>query len=58
MHDLKKNVHNKACVEGSIYEIYIIQKISTFSSFYFEPSVQTKLTQVLCNDDKKDVEYL
>lgn len=54
MYDLKKNVQNKAYVEDSICEAYVKQKISTFFSFYFELSVQIKLTQVPHNDNGGD----
>lgn len=49
--ELKKSVRNKAHVEGSICEAYIIREVSTFCSFYFEPSVETKLSRVPRNDD-------
>ena len=39
MHSLKKKVKNKARVEGSIIETYIIEEISNFSPHYFNPSV-------------------
>lgn len=55
MHQLKKKVRNKACVEGSIAEAYMIEEISTFCSFYFEPNVETKLNRVPRNDDGGDV---
>lgn len=51
MHHLKSKVKNKACVEGSIAEAYMIEEISTFCSFYFQPDVETKLNQVPRNDD-------
>ena len=51
MHSLKKKVKNKARVEGSIVEAYIIEEISNFSRHYFNHSVQTKMTQVGRNDD-------
>lgn len=57
MYDLKKKVRNKACVEASICEAYLVQEIATFCSYYFEPSVQTKLTRVPRNDDGGDVEH-
>ena len=57
MHDLKK-MWNKARVEGSTCEAYITQKVSAFCSFYFELSIQTKLTQILRNDDGRDVESM
>ena len=51
MHDLKKKVGNKAKVEGSISEAYIIEEISNFCSHYFEPYIQTRHTRVPKNDD-------
>ena len=51
MHSLKKKVKNKARVEGSIVEAYIIEEILNFSHHYFNPNVHTKLTQIGCNDD-------
>ena len=41
----------KVRVEGSIMEAYIIEEISNFSRYYFNLSMQTKLTQVGRNDD-------
>lgn len=49
--NLKKKVRNRARVEGSICEAYLIQETSTFCSHYFEPHVQTKLNRVPRNDD-------
>lgn len=51
MLDLKKKVGNKAKVEGSISEAYIIEEISNFCSHYFEPHIQTRRTKVPRNDD-------
>ncbi|KAJ9135261.1 hypothetical protein P3X46_032467 [Hevea brasiliensis] len=51
LHDLKKKVKNKARVEGSICEAYLIQETSTFTSYYFQPHVQTRLNKVSRNDD-------
>ena len=53
---MKKKVNNKARVEGSICEAYIIEEISTFCCFYFESHVQTKLNQVERNDDGGEVD--
>ena len=50
MHSLKKKVKNKDRVEDSIVKAYIIEGISNFNQYYFNPSVQTKLTQVGQND--------
>ena len=41
---------NKVRIEDSIVEAYIIEEILNFSQYYFNPSVQTKLTQVDQND--------
>ena len=58
MRSLKKKVLNKARVEGSICEAYIIEEISNFTSLYFENSVRTKLNKVHRNDDGGEVESL
>ncbi|XP_021618084.2 uncharacterized protein LOC110619138 [Manihot esculenta] len=54
--DLKKKVKNKASVEGSIVEAYLIEEISSFCSHYFEPSISTRLNRVPRNDDGGHVE--
>ena len=51
MHDLKMKVRNKAKVEGSIAEAYIMEEISNFCSMYFEADIQTHCTQPPRNDD-------
>ena len=51
MHDLKMKVRNKAKVEGSIAEAYIMEEISNFCSMYFEADIQTRRTQPPRNDD-------
>jgi hypothetical protein len=43
---LKKKVKNKAHVEASICEAYIVEEISTFISYYFEPHLRTKINRV------------
>ena len=48
---LKRKVRNKARVEGSICESYIVEEISNFVSLYFESHLQTRRTQVPRNDD-------
>ncbi|WRX10358.1 protein of unknown function DUF4216 - like 1 [Theobroma cacao] len=55
---LKKKVKNRALVEGSICEAYIIEEISSFCSLYFEPTVRTRLNRVSRNDDGGDVDSL
>ncbi|XP_043816100.1 uncharacterized protein LOC122724634 [Manihot esculenta] len=56
--DLKKKVKNKAYVEGSIVEAYLIEEISSFCSHYFEPSISTRLNRVPRNDDGGHVELM
>ena len=51
MRKLKRKVKNKACVEGSIAEAYLIEEISTFCSHYFDSSVDTNFNRVDRNDD-------
>ncbi|KAJ7957701.1 Transposon protein, putative, CACTA, En/Spm sub-class [Quillaja saponaria] len=51
MLNLKKKARNKACVEGSICEAYVLQEIPNFCAIYFEPSVQTKFNRVPRQDD-------
>ncbi|KAJ8749825.1 hypothetical protein K2173_013228 [Erythroxylum novogranatense] len=51
LHHLKKNVKNKARVEGSICNAYLVEKASTFCGHYFEPYVRTRARQVPRNDD-------
>lgn len=47
---MKNNIRNKARVEGSIANAYLIEEISTFSSFYFEYHVPTKLKAFARNE--------
>lgn len=51
MLNLKKKVRNRASIEGSICEAYLIQETSSFCSQYFEPHVQTRFNRVPRNDD-------
>ncbi|KAJ8769380.1 hypothetical protein K2173_002584 [Erythroxylum novogranatense] len=51
LHHLKKNVKNKARVEGSICNAYLVEEASTFCGHYFEPHVRTRARQVPHNDD-------
>lgn len=48
---LKRKVQNKIKVEGSICETYILEEIPNFASMYFDPSIQTRRTQVPRNND-------
>ncbi|KAI3709757.1 hypothetical protein L2E82_39523 [Cichorium intybus] len=51
LHELKKDVKNKARVEGSIANAYLVREASIFCSHYFEPSVHTRNRKVPRNDD-------
>ena len=50
MFNLKKKVKNKVHVEASIFEAYIIEEISTFISYYFEPHLRTRINRVPRHD--------
>jgi hypothetical protein len=41
--NLKKKVKNKTHVEALICEAYIVEEISTFISYYFEPHLRTRI---------------
>ncbi|KAL0355386.1 UNVERIFIED_CONTAM: hypothetical protein Sradi_3985500 [Sesamum radiatum] len=51
LHTLKNKVKNKAVVESSICEAYIVEEISTFATHYFEPDVICKRRRPGRNDD-------
>ncbi|XP_065871961.1 uncharacterized protein [Euphorbia lathyris] len=51
---LKKSVKNKARVEGSICNAYLVEESSNFCSYYFEPQVYTRHRKVPRNDDGGD----
>jgi len=53
--NLKKKVKNKAHVESSICEAYIIEEISTYISYYFEPHLRTRINRVPRHDDGGEV---
>jgi hypothetical protein len=53
--NLKKKVKNKAHVEASICEAYIIEEISTFISYYFKPHLRTMINRVPWHDDGGEV---
>jgi hypothetical protein len=52
---LKKKVKNKAHVEASICEAYIVEEISTIISYYFEPHLRTRINRVPRHDDGGEV---
>lgn len=43
---MKNNVRNKAKVEGSICNAYLVEEASSFCSYYFEDHVMTKRRHV------------
>jgi hypothetical protein len=49
------NLKNKAHVEASIYEVYIVEEISTFISYYFEPNLRMRINRVPRHDDGGEV---
>ena len=51
LYHLKKKVKNKACVEASIYNAYIMEEVTTFASYYFEPHMQCKRRRARKNDE-------
>jgi len=53
--NLKKKAKNKAHVEASICEAYIVKEISTFISYYFEPHLRTRINRVPRHDDGGEV---
>ena len=53
--NLKKKVKNKVHVEASICEAYIVEEISTFISYYFEPHLRTRINRVPWHDDGGEV---
>jgi len=42
-------------VKASIYEVYIVEEISTFISFYFESHLRTRIYYVPRHDDSGKV---
>ncbi|KAK4394213.1 hypothetical protein Sango_1892100 [Sesamum angolense] len=51
LRELKKKVKNKAHIEVSIVEAYIVEEIGWFTSHYFEPHVTCKRSRPSRNDD-------
>jgi len=54
-YSILKKVKNKAHVEASICEAYIIEEISTFISYYFEPHLRTRINRVPRHHDGDEV---
>ena len=55
MFNLKKKVKNKAHIEASICEAYIVKEISTFISYYFVPHLRMGINRVPRYDDGDEV---
>ncbi|KAL9391704.1 hypothetical protein Peur_015624 [Populus x canadensis] len=53
--NLKKKVKNKAHVEASICEAYIVEEISIFILYYFEPHLRTRINHIPWHDDGGEV---
>jgi len=53
--NLKKKVKNKAYVKASICEAYIVEEISIFISYYFEPHLRMKINRIPQHDDGGEV---
>jgi hypothetical protein len=53
--NLKKKVKNKAYIKVSICEAYIVEEISTFISYYFEPHLRPRINRVPRHDDGGEV---
>jgi len=53
--NLKRKVKNKAHVEASICEAYIVEEISIFIMYYFKPQLRTRINCVSKNDDDGEV---
>ncbi|XP_028774325.1 uncharacterized protein LOC114731348 [Neltuma alba] len=51
LYTLKQKVKNKARVEASICEAYIVEETAMFCSHYFEPGMPPRITRPLRNDD-------
>ncbi|KAL0405751.1 UNVERIFIED_CONTAM: hypothetical protein Slati_3889000 [Sesamum latifolium] len=51
LRELKKKVKNKAHVEASIVEAYILEEIGLFTSQHFDSGVQSKRTMARRNDE-------
>ncbi|KAK8921612.1 hypothetical protein KSP39_PZI020469 [Platanthera zijinensis] len=56
LNTLKRKVKNKARVEGSIVEAYLIEETSTFCSHFFAPHVETRSRSTGRNENVIQVE--
>nr|KAJ0184983.1 hypothetical protein LSAT_V11C900499390 [Lactuca sativa] len=55
LNQLKKDVKNKARVEGSIVNAYLLREASIFCSHYFETRVPTRNRKFPRNDDGEEM---
>ena len=46
LHSLKNKFKNKARVEESICEAYLVEETSTFASFYYPDEIATRRTRM------------
>jgi Transposase family tnp2/Domain of unknown function (DUF4218)/Transposase-associated domain len=53
---LKNNVRNKAHVEGSIANAYLVEEAANFVSYYFDDNVSTKRTNLSRNEEAQNDE--
>jgi hypothetical protein len=53
--NLKRKIKNKAHVEVSICEAYIVEEILTFISYYFKPHLRIRINCVLRHKDYGDM---
>ena len=53
--NLKKKTKNMTHVEASICEAYIVEEISIFISYYFEPHLRTRINCVSRHNDGNEV---
>ncbi|XP_029130026.1 uncharacterized protein LOC114916771 [Cajanus cajan] len=51
LHSLKNKVKNKARVEASICEAYLVEETSTFASYYYPSEIDTRRTRMPRNVD-------
>ncbi|RDX89330.1 hypothetical protein CR513_28954, partial [Mucuna pruriens] len=51
LHSLRNKVTNKARVEASICEAYLVEETSTFASFYYPDKIETRRTRIPRNVD-------
>jgi len=53
--NLKRKVKNKARVEALICETYIVEEISTFILYYFEPHLKIRINRIPVYDNSGEM---